>query len=196
MTNQQNQTEKCPDSRGNELCTNGKDTYHEYNTKYASGCTFCHKDTQKDKCCNRCPCTHIPYGGICVCRCQKVGYENATSEQKKEMLKEVVKEANQDQRDMMDTSVQESWEIRFNRWFDPDKEDWDNYTLEQVEQTRNEAKDFIRNLIAQEKVKFREMVEGMKIITTKEQRRLMSVVNLDENVGYNSALSDIIEKMK
>lgn len=45
----------------------------------------------------------------------------------------------------------ENWEEEFDIWFDSDKEDWDNYTLEQVEETRKEAKDFIRNLLSQQK---------------------------------------------
>ena len=32
----------CPDKRGNELCTDGKHTYHEWNITHGDGCNFCH----------------------------------------------------------------------------------------------------------------------------------------------------------
>lgn len=31
----------CPDPKGNEICTNGKDTYHEFNMREFGCCNFC-----------------------------------------------------------------------------------------------------------------------------------------------------------
>lgn len=33
--------ERCTDPKGNEICTNGKDTYHNFNMKNFNGCNFC-----------------------------------------------------------------------------------------------------------------------------------------------------------
>ena len=33
--------EKCANPKGNEICTNGKDTYHNFNMNKFSGCNFC-----------------------------------------------------------------------------------------------------------------------------------------------------------
>lgn len=33
--------EECIVKNGNELCTNGTDTYHEWNMKFAEGCPYC-----------------------------------------------------------------------------------------------------------------------------------------------------------
>lgn len=49
--------ENCPDPRGNEICTNRRDTYHEWNVKYSGGCPFCREGLKEyeDKCkCKRC----------------------------------------------------------------------------------------------------------------------------------------------
>lgn len=34
-------TNNCPDPRGNELCSNGIDTYHDWNMHYHNGCYYC-----------------------------------------------------------------------------------------------------------------------------------------------------------
>lgn len=39
--------EECPYSKGNALCTNGKDTYHEWNVNIAGSCPFCGKTKEK-----------------------------------------------------------------------------------------------------------------------------------------------------
>lgn len=31
----------CPDPKGNQICTNGKDTYHNYNMYHFGSCYFC-----------------------------------------------------------------------------------------------------------------------------------------------------------
>jgi hypothetical protein len=36
-------TNNCPDERGNDLCSNGIDTYHDWNVKRDVGCYYCGK---------------------------------------------------------------------------------------------------------------------------------------------------------
>lgn len=47
---------KCTDKRGNELCTNGKDTYHEWNSRVGS-CNFCwySENNKFCECKRKCP---------------------------------------------------------------------------------------------------------------------------------------------
>lgn len=45
---------RCSDYRGNQVCTNGKDTYHEYNARYST-CIYCGKSEPSNYCeCERC----------------------------------------------------------------------------------------------------------------------------------------------
>jgi hypothetical protein len=39
----------CLYPQGNQLCTNGKDTYHQWNTTHGASCTFCGMKDMKKK---------------------------------------------------------------------------------------------------------------------------------------------------
>lgn len=49
---------RCSDPRGNEICTDGRTTYHNWNVTYGSRCEFCKQtnpDYENEYCeCERC----------------------------------------------------------------------------------------------------------------------------------------------
>lgn len=66
--------ERCPANGGNEICTNGKDTYHKWNVENSdAGCNFCGKkkmNNQPERCCEeRHKANEGHRGFVCECFC-------------------------------------------------------------------------------------------------------------------------------
>ena len=159
------------------------------------------------ECCDKC------YGGsptnhstesveeVCYdenCKCHQLtenGYENATLEQKEEIMKEVAREAIAEQRAVMKSK--ENWETRFDEEF--------QYTIFFVNKLSG-GRTFIdpeqiKSFFKAELLSLVEDIEGMRVDITPHINKYPDDQEMQESVAseitkYNQALSDAISLIK